>query len=162
MHFVVHEHPVGRAATNHIARVDLAPFGLDDQVEQLWLSTSDNGHHEVACVPFSAYGIALGDVVVLNDDDYVTEVVGRSSHRTLRLLFAPDLPPAVRRKLADEIKTEVMAAGLLSEWNGAGFVAVDVPPGAQPSRVFAVMEAAVNAGYGYGEWADVVPFAGPS
>ncbi|MER6571416.1 DUF4265 domain-containing protein [Streptomyces sp. NPDC001093] len=162
MQFVVHEQPVGRASTNYIARADLAPFGLDGQVEQLWLRAVNDGSYEVACIPFSTYGIALGDVVVLNDDDYVSEVVRNSSHRTLRLLFTPDLPPADLQKAADEIKTEIIAADLLSEWNGARFIAVDVPPDAETSRLFAVMEAAVNAGHAFWEWADAMPFVSPS
>ncbi|MGW7529866.1 DUF4265 domain-containing protein [Streptomyces sp. NPDC054783] len=162
MHFVVHEQPVGRAATNYIARADLTPFGLDGQVEQLWLKAVNDGSYEVACIPFSTYGIALGDIVVLNDDDYVSEVVRNSRHRTLRLLFTPDLLPADLQKAADEIKAEIIAADLLSEWNGERFVAVDVPPDIEPSRLFAVMEAAVNAGHAFWEWADAKPFASPS
>jgi hypothetical protein len=162
MQFIVHEQPVGRAPTNYIARADLAPFGLDGQVEQLWLKAVNDRSYEIACIPFSAYGIALGDVVVLNDDDYVSEVVRKSAHRTLRLLFTPDLPPAELQKAADQIKTEIIEADLVSEWNGARFIAVDVPPNVEPSRLFAVMEAAVNAGHAFWEWADARPFASPS
>ncbi len=162
MQFVVHEQPVGRTSTNYIARADLAPFDLDGQVEQIWLKAVNDGSYEVACIPFSAYGIALGDVVVLNDDDYVIEVVRNSWHRTLRLLFTPDLPPADLQKATDEIKTEIIAADLLSEWNGARLVAVDVPPDAEPSKLFAVMEAAVNTGHAFWEWADARPFVRPA
>ncbi|MFF3981163.1 DUF4265 domain-containing protein [Streptomyces sp. NPDC001828] len=162
MQFVVHEQPVGRASKNYIARVDLAPFDLDGQVEQLWLKAVNDGSYEVACIPFSAYGIALDDVVVLNDDDYVIEVVRNSWHRTLRLVFIPDLPPADLPKAADEIKTEIIAADLQSEWNGTRLVAVDVPPDTEPSHLFAVMEAAVNAGHAFLEWADARPFVRPA
>ncbi|WP_329491960.1 DUF4265 domain-containing protein [Kitasatospora sp. NBC_01246] len=162
MQLIVHEHPVGRAATNYIARADLAPFGLDGQAEQLWLKAVNDGSYEVACIPFSTYGIALGDTVLLNDDDYVSEVVGTSQHRTLRLLFTPDLPASDLQLAAGRIKTEITAAGLLSEWNGERFVAVDVPPNAEPSELFAVMEAAVNAGHAFWEWANAMPFASSS
>ncbi|MFD0378918.1 DUF4265 domain-containing protein [Streptomyces sp. NPDC127112] len=162
MQFVVHEQPVARASTNYIARADLAPFGLDGQVEQLWLKAVNDGSYEVACIPFSAYGIALGDVVVLNDDDYVIEVVRNSWHRTLRLLFIPDLPPADLQKATDEIKTEIIAADLQSEWNGTRLVAVDVPPDTEPSKLFAVMEAVVKAGHAFWEWADARPFVRPA
>ncbi|MFK0238968.1 DUF4265 domain-containing protein [Streptomyces vinaceus] len=161
MQFVVHEQPVGRAATNYIARADLAPLDLDGQVEQLWLKAVDDGSNEVACIPFSAYGIALGDVVVLNDDD-VIEVIRNSWHRTLRLLFTPELPHADLQKATDEIKTEIIEADLLSEWNGARLVAVDVPPGAEPAQLFAVMGTAVNAGHAIWEWADARPFVRPA
>lgn len=161
MQFVVHEQPVGRASTNYIARADLAPFGLDGQIEQLWLKAVNDGSYEVACIPFSTYGIALGDIVLLNDD-YVSEVVTNSRHRTLRLLFTADLPPAHLQKAAAQVKAEIIAADLLSEWNGARFVAVDVPPNVEPSGLFAVMEAAVNAGHAFWEWADATPFVSPS
>lgn len=161
MRFIVHEDPVGRATSNYIARADLAPFGLDGQVEQLWLKPVDEGRFEVSCIPFFTYGLALGDTVVLKDD-YVSEVTGTSGHRTLRLLFGPDLSASARQTAADEIKREIIAAGLLSEWNGERFVAVDVPPGVQPTGLFAVMEAAVKTGHAFWEWAEAVPFASSS
>lgn len=162
MQFVVHEDPVGRAAPNYIARADLAPFELDGQVEQLWLNALNDGSYEVACIPFSVYGLALGDTVLLNDDDYVSEVVKTSWHRTLRLLFAPGLSPAELRRGAEAIRAEITAAGLRSEWNSDRLVAVDVPPNAEPTRLFAVMEAVVDAGRALWEWADARPFVGPS
>ncbi|MGW6971538.1 DUF4265 domain-containing protein [Streptomyces sp. NPDC054952] len=76
------------------------PFDLDGQVEQLCLKAVNDGSYEVACIPFSAYGIALGDVVLLNNDDYVIEVVRNSWHRTLRLFSFPICrPPLSRRPL---------------------------------------------------------------
>ncbi|CAM5509818.1 hypothetical protein SXANM310S_03746 [Streptomyces xanthochromogenes] len=161
MQFVVHEQPVGRTSTNYIARADLAPFDLDGQVEQLWFKALNDGSYEVACIPFAVYGIALGDVVLLNNDDYVIEVVRNSWHRTLRLLFTPNVPPADVQRATDEIKTEIIAADLRSEWNGARHVAVDVPPDAEPTQLLAVMEAAVNAGHAFWEWADATPFVRP-
>jgi hypothetical protein len=157
MQFIVHEDPAGRAATNYIARVDLAPFGLDGQIEQLWLMALNDGNYEVACIPFSAYGLALGDTVLLNDDDYVSEVVKTSWHRTLRLLFVPGLPRVALRQGSEAIQAEVAMAGLRSEWNGDRFVAVDVPPSTEPTRLFAVMKAAVDAGHAFWEWADARP-----
>ncbi|MFE1869955.1 DUF4265 domain-containing protein [Streptomyces sp. NPDC059496] len=106
--------------------------------------------------------MAAGDAVVLNDFGYVSEVVRKSLHRTLRLVFTPDLPPADLHKAADEVKTEIVAADLLSEWNGARSLAVDVPPDVDASDLFAAVEAAVNAGHAFGEWADAMPCAGPS
>lgn len=158
MQFIVHEDPVGRTATNYIARADLAPFGLDGQVEQIWLKAGNDGSYEVACIPFSTYGLALGDTVLLGEDDYVREVVKTSWHRTLRLLFVPGLPPAQLRQAAEVIRAEVSAAGLLSEWNGDRFVAVDVPPNTEPARLFAVMEGAVDADHAFWEWAHTMPF----
>lgn len=75
MKFIVHEYPVGRTATNYIARADLAPFELDGQVEQLWLKPVNGRIYEAACIPFFTYRLSLGDTVLLNEDKYVSEVV---------------------------------------------------------------------------------------
>ncbi|MFJ9453906.1 DUF4265 domain-containing protein [Kitasatospora sp. NPDC101447] len=162
MQFVVHRDPVGRAASHHIARADLAPFGLDGRVEQLWLRALNDGSHQVACIPFAAYGIALGDTVLLDDEDYVSEVVGTAWHRTLRLVFVPGLPADDLRAAADGMRAETGAAGLLSEWEGDRLVAVDVPPDVEPAGLLAVMGALVEAGHARWEWADAMPFAARS
>ncbi|WP_331765705.1 DUF4265 domain-containing protein [Embleya sp. NBC_00896] len=159
MQFIVHEHPVGRGATNYIARADLGPFGLDGRVEQLWLTALNDGSYEVACIPFFTYGLGLGDTVLLNENDYVGEVVGTSWHRVLRILITPDLPSADLEKAVAEVKAEIVAAGLLSEWSGDRFAAVDVPPGDEPSKLFAVTETTVTAGVAFWEWADAMPLA---
>ncbi|WP_338491845.1 DUF4265 domain-containing protein [Streptomyces sp. SJL17-4] len=87
---IVRDEPVGRAQNNYIAQADLAPFGLDGQVEQLWLKPLNDGTFSIACIPFQTYGLALGDRVRLSANDQVSEVVGRSSHRVLRMLLMPD------------------------------------------------------------------------
>ncbi|MFC9425785.1 DUF4265 domain-containing protein [Streptomyces sp. NPDC056987] len=163
MRFIVHNDPAGRSTNNYIARADLAPFGMDGQVEQLWLkSANDDGSYEVACIPFFTYGLALGDTVLLTDDDYVSEVVETAGHRTLRLLFIPDLSTADLQQAADRIKAELLAAGLLSEWSGERFIAVDIPTGVDVSGLIAVMEDVVNKGQAFWEWAASQPFCAQS
>lgn len=49
--FIVHDDPVGRAASNYIAHADLAPFGLDGQMEQLWLKPLNDGTFAIAAYP---------------------------------------------------------------------------------------------------------------
>ncbi|MFD9635585.1 DUF4265 domain-containing protein [Streptomyces violascens] len=160
MRFIVHNDPVGRSTGNYIARADLAPFGMDGQVEQLWLKPpNDDGSYEVACIPFFTYGLALGDTVLLTDDDYVSAVIKTAGHRTLRLLFIPNLPTADLQQAADRIRADILAAGLLSEWNGERFVAVDIPPGADAPKLIAVMEDVVNKGQAFWEWASSRPFS---
>ncbi|MFJ2748151.1 DUF4265 domain-containing protein [Streptomyces sp. NPDC087297] len=153
MKFIAHDHPVGRSASNYMAQVDLASFGLDGQVEQLWLEALADGTFKVACIPFFTYGLALGDTVLLTDGNYVSELVRTSGHRVLRMMFVPELPVGDLEQAADRIRAEISLAGLLSEWNGARFVAVDVPPNIEPSSLFAVMESSVNAGDAFWEWA---------
>ncbi|MCF3137221.1 DUF4265 domain-containing protein [Streptomyces olivochromogenes] len=162
MKFIVHDEPVGRAATNYVARADLAPFGLEGQVEQLWLKAVNDGTYEVACVPFLTYGVALGDSVLLAEDDYVREVVKTAWHRTLRMLIIPAVPAADLGQVTDQIKSAIRTSGLLSEWSGERLVAVDVPPDMDASEVITAMERVVNNGRAFWEWADSRPFSARS
>ncbi|MDX3853286.1 DUF4265 domain-containing protein [Streptomyces sp. AK02-01A] len=157
--FIVHDEPVGRAQRNYIAHADLAPFGLDGQMEQLWLKPLNDGTFSIACIPFCTYGLALGDHVVLSEDEQVSEVVGLSQHRVLRMLLAAGPDPERVTEATTRIKTEIDAAGLLSEWNGDRHVAVDVPPQANPSKLFAAMEREVAEAGAFWEWADAMPFS---
>ncbi|MGW6982436.1 DUF4265 domain-containing protein [Streptomyces sp. NPDC054932] len=155
--YIVHEDPVGRAERNYIAQADLAPFGLDG-VEQLWLKPLGDGTFAVSCIPFRTYGLALGDRVRLSESDQVSEIVEPSSHRVLRMLLMPAPTPQQLTETTDRIRTEINAAGLLSEWSGDRHVAVDVPPGAQPAALFDIMQCEVSAGRAHWEWADTMPF----
>ena len=156
--FIVHDDPVGRAARNYIAHADLAPFGFDGQMEQLWLKPLDDGTFAIACIPFRTYGLALGDRVVLSDDE-VTEVVGLSRHRVLRMLLMPGADPARLPQAITRIKNAIEEAELLSEWSGDRHVAVDIPPHTSPSKLFEVMEREVEAGGAFWEWADARAFS---
>ncbi|MFF3254837.1 DUF4265 domain-containing protein [Actinacidiphila glaucinigra] len=161
MRFIVHDAPVGRAQSNYIARADLAPFGMDGRLEQLWLTPVNDGIFSIACIPFYTYGLALGDRVRLSEGSQVSDIVSLSQHRVLRMLLMPDPDPGPER-LAEaiaRIKMEINAAALLSEWSGDRYVAVDVPPGANPSKLFAVMEREVSEAGAFWEWADARPFS---
>ncbi|MCC9309313.1 DUF4265 domain-containing protein [Kitasatospora sp. RB6PN24] len=158
MEFIVHDEPVGRAERNYIAHADLAPFGLDGQLEQLWLRPLDGDLFAVACVPFRAYGLALGDQVRLSGDDRVSEVVTSSGHRVLRMLLMPRSDQAELHRVISDIQAEITAAGLLSEWSGDRHVAVDFPPRAQADQLFQIMEREVAEGRAFWEWAHVKPF----
>lgn len=157
--FIVHDEPVGRSQSNYIAMADLAPFGLDGQKEQLWLEPLNDGTFSIACIPFRAYGLALGDRVILSEAAEIAEVVALSRHRVLRLLLDPALPPAELTPAVDRIKTGITTAGLLSEWSGDHHVAVDVPPDTDTSRLFEVMGREVTEGRAFWEWADAEPFS---
>jgi len=157
--YIVHSDPVRRRETNYIAQVDLAPFALAGQVEQVWLHDLGMGSYAIACIPFMLYGLALGDVVRLNQDDKVASLVEASGHRVLRLMLVDEPDPVRLAGAVAEITACVAKAGLLSEWHGPRFIAVDVPPAARPELVFAVMGRIVEEGRGYWEWADSRPFA---
>ncbi|MEU5281105.1 DUF4265 domain-containing protein [Streptomyces asoensis] len=87
--YTVHEDPVGRSESNYLAQADLAPLGLDGQIEQLWLLPEQNSASAVACISFMTYGLALGDRVRLSPENRVAEFVPTSGHRVLRTLLRP-------------------------------------------------------------------------
>ncbi|MEU4728953.1 DUF4265 domain-containing protein [Streptomyces sp. NPDC023588] len=111
---------------------------------------------------FQTYGLALGDRVRLSANNQVGEVVGSSSHRALRMLLMPTPHRKQLTETVDRIRTEIDAAGLLSEWNGDRHVAVDIPPGAKPSTLFDIMQREVSEGRAFWEWADAMPFSTPN
>ncbi|MFF0596107.1 DUF4265 domain-containing protein [Streptomyces antibioticus] len=157
--FIVHDEPVGRDQHNYIAHADLAPFGLDGQKEQLWLKPVGDRVYSVACIPFRTYGLALGHRVRLSENDEVSEVVERSSHRVLRMLLMPTPDPGRLVETTDRIRAEISAAGLLSEWSGDRHVAVDIPADRDPSDLYEVMKREVAADRAFWEWADAMPFS---
>lgn len=160
--FIVHDDPVGRAARNYLAQADLAPFGLDGQMEQLWLKPLDDGTFTIVCIPFCTYGLALGDRVRLSGNDRVAEVLGFSGRRVLRMLLMPGPDPERLPQAVARIKNTIKEAGLLSEWNGDRHLAVDIPSQTNPSKLFEVMEREVTQAGAFWEWADARPFSAGS
>ena len=158
--YIVHQTPVGRRESNFIAQVDLTPFDLAGQFEQVWLHDQSDGTYALACIPFMAYGLALGDMVRLSPHGMVVDLVQVGGRRVLRLLMAEDPDTDRLARTVQEVKDCVARSGLLSEWHGSRFIAVDVPSGARPDAVYAVMETIVAEGRGHWEWADVQTFVG--
>lgn len=149
----------GRASRHELHRhVDLASFGLAGQLEQVWLHDLGDGGYALACIPFMVYGLALGDVVRLSDNDKVV-ALAETRGQVLRLMLVDDPDPERLGQAVDEIKACIASAGLLSEWHGPRFVAVDVPSVEHPGAVYTVMGRIVEQGRGYWEWADARPFA---
>ncbi|MEV4260228.1 hypothetical protein [Kribbella sp. NPDC049584] len=84
--FIVHPEPALRSECNYIARIGLAPFEFDGQVEQVWLSKTTGGDAMLCCIPFRAYGLGLRDTVRISAEDYVIALVKPSRNRALRAL----------------------------------------------------------------------------
>jgi hypothetical protein len=156
MKFIVHESPVRRSDSNYIARVDLAPFDLEGEMEQLWLRRLDGEHFSLCCIPFRAYGLALDDVVDISaDGTTVIRLVRTSGRRVLRVLFMPGVGlPAV----LEQIKSEVSRLGLMSEWSGDRHIAIDVPLGVDIASILEIAEREEAGSRAYWEWADATPF----
>lgn len=134
--YVMHEAPAWRPDEGYIAMIDLAPFGFPDLNEQIWLKQVGEARYEVRCVPFRAYGIALGDEVELHDGRFVSRVVQDSGRRVLRIFFTNPRPLENGDDAREALTRELDSAGLLSEWSGDRHIAIDVPAGAIMQGVY--------------------------
>ena len=157
MKFIVHEDPARRNEANYIARVDLSPFGFDGEVEQVWLRSLGDGSFELCCIPFRAYGMALGDVVTVSEGEAtVTSVIRGSGNRVLRVLLAPDSAAQVS---ASEVKREIDDSGLINEWSGDRHVAIDVPPLVDVSALIGLLVRGEKDSLMFWEWGDALNFS---
>ncbi|MFF7993249.1 DUF4265 domain-containing protein [Kitasatospora xanthocidica] len=154
--YVSHEDPVWRNEKNYIAMVDLAPFDLPGMLEQLWLRELESGAgYEVCCIPFYAYGLALGDVVVKSESNTVDSLIGKSGRRVLRILFAEPRPSTDSRSA---LRSAVDSAGLLGEWNGDRHIAIDVPDISLMQPVFDSVQGEIQNRTAFWEWSDARDF----
>ncbi|MGW3820599.1 hypothetical protein [Streptomyces sp. NPDC005046] len=80
-------------------------------------------------------------------------------HRVLRTLLRPSTDAERLGRSISLIKNSIKESGLLSEWLGGHFVAIDVPPGTDMSPVFALLQREVDEAGAFWEWADAMPFS---
>lgn len=157
LNFIVHDAPVLRVESDYIARIDLAPFELEGQIEQVWLRRSGDEAGILCCIPFRAYGVALRDTVRISAESYVIELVRRSGNRVLRALIIDGGADQIR-KIRTEVDALISRAGLLSEWSGDRHVAIDVPVGAGVEPIMDYFDQQEEADLLNWEWGDVEPF----
>ena len=156
--FIVHDAPALRGESNYIARIDLAPFEFEGQIEQVWLQrTGEDGEAMLCCIPFRAYGLALRDIVRISAESTVIELVKPSGNRALRALLAEAGAEQIRIVKA-EIDARISRAGLLVEWSGDRHVAIDVPHGADAESIMDYFDIQEDAARLYWEWSDVTRF----
>jgi hypothetical protein len=157
VNFIVHDDPVLRGESDYIARISLAPFGFEDQIEQVWLRRLGDGNAVLCCIPFRAYGLALRDTVGLSADTTVVELVRPSGNRALRALIA-EVSAEQRRMIRAEVDAQISRAGLLCEWSGDRHVAIDVPPDSDAESIMDYFDTEEDADRLHWEWSDVAPF----
>jgi hypothetical protein len=147
-----HKDPVWRDRANFIIRVDLTPFGLTGNCEQLWTRTEDGGQtYEVCCIPFFTYGIALGDCLTWDETTHVVQVVTRSGRRCIRIAFGDK---AVAKARHEEFHGATIASGALAEQNNEGYWALDLIDDAHAEGVVRMLTPWVEDGSLTWEWAD--------
>ncbi|MEX5636182.1 DUF4265 domain-containing protein [Parafrankia sp. FMc2] len=155
--FIIHDRPVVRPDPAYIATVDLAPFGFYGQMEQIWLHPREGERYEVCCLPFRVYGLAMGDIVLLDANARtVVSIAEFSGNRSLRI-FIPYAVPAERFHAAREaVLFAVHDANLMSEWSGERHVAVNISPKQSMAGILEVIRDL--DGVVAWEWSDVEEF----
>lgn len=122
-----HDFPAWREKADFIIASRLGEeLGIDDffEWEQLWARKVDSHSFELCCIPFFAYGMALGDVVEtkrLESRNYVVnKVIRHSGRKTFRVFFQS----LVRWS---ETIDEIISLGCTVEvrWEQSKLVAVD-------------------------------------
>lgn len=156
---VMHHNPIGRSASNYVARVDLSVFDLGNQIEQVWLTEAGNGIYHIACIPFSCYGVAYRDSVRLDDDGaYVASVVTKSGNRVLRALIT-DTQNA--EALVSDLRQVARESGVEYELYGAQFIAFNIELNSVIDGLLTLIQSALAEGRLYFEWADSLEFRPP-
>lgn len=125
---VQHKDPAWGDRADAVVLRNLASDDLEGLWEQLWVRHLDLGKYELCCLPFFAYGLALGDVLdvaVDRDDRLVITGLARSGGRSLIRVVAgleADVPT-----FHDALHALLATEGLIHEWHRSGYVAIDVP-----------------------------------
>ncbi|WP_406725814.1 DUF4265 domain-containing protein [Streptomyces sp. GD-15H] len=157
--YITHDAPAWRPTGNgYIAMVDLAPFGFENEQEQVWLRSLGGEEFEVCCIPFQIYGVSLGDRVKLSDGRFVSGVLSRSGRKVFRVFFTDPRPPINVPDSRDALRSAIAAGRFLSEWSGDRHVAIDVPESCDPVQLFEAIEGEVINETAYCEWGDSEPF----
>jgi uncharacterized protein DUF4265 len=126
----VHNQPVWRGRSDFIINAELAEEG---RFEQLFVRQLGENRFEVCCIPFFAYDIALGDVVLTVPKDdckyMVDRVVEPSGRYVLRVWFGDSSYPR------DEVSDTVQELGSVIEWSSRNLLAIDAVDAEHAQRV---------------------------
>ncbi len=106
--------------------------------EQLWTHQVSPDTFEIACLPFFTYGICYRDIVTIDDQHLVSAAVRKSGHRTLRVALEQQHPQC--GQLHELLHEKVVETGLAHEWLQGTYLAIDLPPGADPNPLVQVLQ----------------------
>lgn len=126
--FGVHKNPVWRDRANFVFQAEVDTNDVDNEnpganiirVEQLWGRELERRTVEVCCIPFFIYGVALGDIVEVDEENVLQRVVHQSGRLVFRIWFGRAVGPS-----QDEVAAQLVALGALVEWFSPNLLAID-------------------------------------
>jgi Domain of unknown function (DUF4265) len=125
-----------------VIHADLDAHGMPGAREQLWVKQVGERRFVMRSLPFFTYGIAFADEVETTETLTLIRVLRRSGHRLLRV--------AVEREAAEQFDAAfhplLESERLVHEWRGLGYVAIDLPPHRDSSRLTEWLEPRWEAG----------------
>ena len=115
--------------------------------ESFWAQPLGNDRYRLENVPFCAYDLNFGDVVLATADSEelkpeIGAVVERSGHQTLRISFCDQLS----REAQEPIIAALQALGGELERANGQFLAIDIPPGVSVDALRDALDEQVDAG----------------
>jgi hypothetical protein len=94
-----HVHPAWRDRADYIFKYSLE--GHDDREwEQMWGKKNDDNSITICCIPFFAYGLALGDVVEIDHKSVFIRLKQESGNLTIRA-WTREMPADAKRPFVE-------------------------------------------------------------
>lgn len=147
-----HDAPAWRDKANFLIFADLSTTGMVGRWEQLWAQQASDDEFVICCIPYFAYGLALGDKVrtaASASKKYVeTGVVARSGHRAFRL-WLKDATPDARARVLKYVERYTP----VHEWSSDNLLVVDVPEREPSPAVVALLDDLTRTSIRW-EWSD--------
>jgi len=110
--------------------------------EQLWVKQVEEHRFVMRSLPFFTYGITLGDEVSTDETLTIDGVLRRSGHRLLRV----DVERDAAESFHQDFHPLLDAERLVHEWRGLSYVAIDLPPQRDLSRLTEWLDSRARAG----------------
>ncbi|WP_306371059.1 DUF4265 domain-containing protein, partial [Nocardiopsis sp. CC223A] len=132
------------------AVVDLSRYGLEGQEEEIWVEEAEVGVALVSSIPFCIDGLALFDKIRPGLTKGSFDILDRSGRGVFRALVDQRAGESERQDSAALLSEFFISVELAHEWNGLGYVSVDVPSAAVVAEVKANVQMINNVIWGWG------------
>ena len=121
MRIVQHDEPIWQERANFILRLEFT-YGGEEIGEQIWTRPLGDGWYELCCIPFYAYGLALGDHLQFGEDLVFAGTIRPQGRQTVRVF-----QPAGHRKHAEALHRLFDELDVLVEAQSTALHAIDFP-----------------------------------